>query len=139
MSTDFYVYETQAESKGDIGMREVMYRALSTNNKDWIYGFPLLYGFENWIADFGGMKKNIKSKTVGQFTGLKDKNGEGIFEGDVYHQGDPRITYTVVWHDSGLIGKQNGSSSYAGLSHWQERIEVIGNIHENPKLLEVAN
>ena len=70
-----------------------------------------------------------------QWTGLKDKNGKEIYEGDIYHQGDPNITYTVIWHDSGFIGKQNGSSSYAGLSHWQDRIEVIGNIFEHPHLI----
>jgi|SRR5690625_288978 len=68
-------------------------------------------------------------------TGLKDKNDTEIDEGAIYHMGDPKITYTVVWHDTGLIGKQNGSSSYAGISSWQERIEVIGNSYENPELL----
>ncbi|WP_077317602.1 YopX family protein [Virgibacillus proomii] len=64
------------------------------------------------------------------YTGLKDKNGKEIYEGDKYHMGDPNITYTVVWHDAGFVGKQNGASSYAGLTHWQERIEVVGNIYE---------
>lgn len=72
----------------------------------------------------------VDPKTVGQYSGHKDKNGEKIYEGDIYHQGDKSITYTVVWHDSGLIGKQNGSSSYAGIKHWRNRIEVIGNIHQ---------
>lgn len=76
--------------------------------------------------------------TYMQFTGLNDKNDVEIYEGDVYHHGDPRITYTVVWHDSGLMGKQNGSSSFAGLSHWQDRIEVIGNVFEHPELIGVT-
>lgn len=65
-----------------------------------------------------------------QFTGLHDKNGKEIYESDIFHMGDPNITYTVVWHDTGFKGKQNGSSSFAGLEHWQERIEVISNIYE---------
>ncbi|WP_432408542.1 YopX family protein [Wukongibacter sp. M2B1] len=62
--------------------------------------------------------------------------GKEIYEGDIYHLGDKNIKYLVVWHDTGLIGKQVGSSSYAGLEHWQDRIEVVGNIYENPELME---
>jgi len=71
-----------------------------------------------------------------QYTGLKDKNGKEIYEGDIYHQGDKKILYIVVWHDTSLIGKQARASSYAGLSYWKDRIEVIGNIYENSELLE---
>ncbi|MEK5394120.1 YopX family protein [Margalitia sp. FSL K6-0131] len=60
-----------------------------------------------------------------QYTGLKDKNGKRIYEGNIYHMGDKNITYTVVQRDGGFIGKQNGSSSYAGLEHWQDRIEIV--------------
>jgi len=73
---------------------------------------------------------------VEQFTGLTDKNGVKIFEGDIYTHGDMNILYVVVWHDTGFIGKQIGSSSYAGLKHWLDCTEVIGNIHDNPELLE---
>ena len=70
------------------------------------------------------------------YTGVQDKHGTEICKGDIYHMGDRDITYTVVWHDSGLIGKQNRSSSYAGLESWQRNIEVLGNIYENPELLQ---
>ena len=79
----------------------------------------------------------VDPETVGQYTGLKDKNGKKIYEGDLYHQGDKEILYVVVWKDTSLKGKQVKASSYAGLSFWQERIEIIGNIHDNPELLEV--
>lgn len=72
---------------------------------------------------------------VMQFTGLIDKNGKEIYEGDIYNMGDNTITYTVVWNDSGFIGKQNGSSSYAGLEYWMDRIEIIGNVYENKNLI----
>jgi len=45
----------------------------------------------------------------------------------------------VVWHDTGLIGKQIGSSSYAGLEFYLSDIEVIGNRFENPDLLQKSN
>jgi hypothetical protein len=71
-----------------------------------------------------------------QYAGIKDKKGTEIYEGDIYHQGDENIRYIVVWNDTGLIGKQIGSSSYAGLQHWRSKIQVIGNIYENPELLK---
>ena len=75
------------------------------------------------------------SQIQSDFTGLLDKNGKEIYEGDIYHMGDNTITYTVVWNDSGFIGKQNGSSSYAGLEYWMDRIEIIGNVYENKNLI----
>ena len=67
--------------------------------------------------------------------GIKDKNGKAIREGDVYHQGDENILYVVVKRDSTYIGKQVGSSSYAGIQHFQSNIVVVGNIKENPELI----
>jgi len=70
-----------------------------------------------------------------QYAGLKDKNGKEIYEGDIYHQGDRNIRYVVVRGDTGLIGEQIGTHSYAGLQHWKDKIEVIGNRWGNPELL----
>ncbi|RXI57257.1 hypothetical protein DP122_00300 [Clostridium tetani] len=71
---------------------------------------------------------------VMQYTGLKDKTGKEIYEGDIYHMGDKNIRYVVVYEDAGFKGKQLGTSSYAGLTYWRENIEVIGNIYKNPLL-----
>lgn len=82
-------------------------------------------------------EKGYGSIVLMQYTGLQDRNGKEIYEGDIYHMGDKNIRYVVVWNDTGLTGKQLGSSSYAGLSYWQDIIEIIGDIYENPELLEV--
>jgi len=66
--------------------------------------------------------------------GLTDKYGKEIREGDIYHQGDKNILYVVVYRDGSFIGKQIGSSSYAGIEHFLENIEVIGSIDENTKI-----
>jgi len=79
----------------------------------------------------------VEPETVGQFTGLLDMNGKKIFEGDIFSLGDPNILYIVQWHDTGFSGKQIRSTSYVGLSYWRDRIEIVGNIHDNPELLEV--
>lgn len=71
-----------------------------------------------------------------QFTGLKDKHGKDIYEGDIFNFGDKNIKYVVQWLDCGLKGKQIGSSSFVGFEYWHDVLEVVGNIHENPDLLK---
>lgn len=83
-----------------------------------------------------------------QSTGLKDKNSVEIYEGDVIanQNKEPENWYIshheVVWHDTGFMGKQICSSgSYIGLNYWtsgENGYVVIGNIYENPELLEGA-
>jgi uncharacterized phage protein (TIGR01671 family) len=74
-----------------------------------------------------------------QYTGLKDKNGKEIYEGDVfYHKPDPTKddkVVCVVSFSQGAFGcKGEGISQY--LCYANEKVEVIGNIHENPELLK---
>ena len=95
------------------------------------------------LADWN-MPKNIQCvevipETVGQFTGLIDKNGKKIFEGDIVRYGD--TIHEVVF-------EQRNGTAYFGLvyseaetlpfGHYQDlrQIEVIGNIYDNPELLE---
>lgn len=112
-------------------MREIKFRAFDKQYKKMCEVSMILFSTnEIDIKGLAGEPKSLEHFELMQYTGLLDKNGKEIYEGDIYHMGDKKITYTVVWHDSGLIGKQNGSSSYAGLEHWMYKIEVIGNIHE---------
>ncbi|RXZ68583.1 hypothetical protein EPT53_09220 [Fusobacterium necrophorum] len=64
-------------------------------------------------------------------TGIKDKNGRKICEGDIFHVGDEKILYFV--EDCELKGKQIKSNSWIGLEHWKDKIEVIGNIYDLQK------
>lgn len=82
-------------------------------------------------------KYPVYSDTLGQFTGLTDKNGVKIFEGDIVHYGDD--IHKVVF-------EQRNGTAYFGLvyspietlpfDHYQDfrRLEVIGNIYDNPEL-----
>ena len=74
-----------------------------------------------------------------QYTGMKDKNDRDIFEGDIikYHDEDEEepFLYEVIWGDTGFILKEIDGCSWEDF-FYQSYLEVIGNIYENPELLE---
>lgn len=84
-------------------------------------------------------------ETVGQCTGLKDKNGKWIFEGDLlrFTNSDNEQSIYKVFYDDVYAGYRIQEIDLGGLdemSNWEdsrEYFEVIGNIHDNPELLEV--
>lgn len=71
-----------------------------------------------------------------QYTGLKDKNGKEIYEGDIYTHGDKNIKYKVIFNNGSFVGNQIANKSLAGLGYWIDVIEIIGNVHEDPELLK---
>ena len=77
--------------------------------------------------------KAVIPETIGQYTGLTDKNGKKIFEGDIVAFGEYR--YTVEWKQD-RIGYGYTETADRMLECDGEHCEVIGNIHDNPELLK---
>mgnify|MGYP000867915488 CR=1 FL=1 len=85
-----------------------------------------------WVAD---MANRI---TLMQYTGLKDKNGKEIYEGDIIHCWGGEY-YQGYWeYNQKFVVEFGWTQSMWEMLH-VENIEVIGNIHDNPELLEVEN
>lgn len=124
--------------------REILFRGKSPKGH-WIYGMPsydLKYIFNDSNYDSYDQFEIIP-ETVGQFTGLTDKNGVKIFEGDVV-RATPNYTYVIRWENGAFYAyhttiKVNGQPYIWGLvSRFNElcmEIEVIGSIHDNPELI----
>ena len=117
--------------------REIIFRGKSKEELtlgEWIYGYLFnIEGEKAWI--WNGIPQEVLTDTVGQYTGLKDIKGERIWEGDIvrYNCSDKVIVGKVAWCTCFFeVDVRNGAESYALTSFCR----VIGNIHDNPELLE---
>jgi uncharacterized phage protein (TIGR01671 family) len=130
-------------------MREIKFRGKRLDNGEWVYG----YYYTQIITHAGNRKsrdhfmrteQNIRYEvdpdTVGQYTGLKDKNGKEIYEGDIvesFDHGQVRQLYLVKFN-KGCFGASLDNISFYFLTFDHvcvEQIKIIGNIYENPDLL----
>lgn len=139
-------------------MREILFRGKRKDNGEWIKGFYIKathhwheHGIhEDWIAvdtiQNGGWcnvrgKYAVIPETVGQFTGLYDKNGTKIFEGDIIaykYKTNPYLnTFTIGHCIVEYIETLGVYSPFgdSGLALEANEIEVVGNIHDNPDIL----
>lgn len=112
-------------------MREILFRARCINNGQWVYGYYSCdsgkYHFIKSIDDY--LDYRIDPYTLGQFTGLHDKNGKKIFEGDILKYYKAIIYVTFSLGEFHAIDCDNNRYCIV-----QDYVETIGNIHDNPDL-----
>lgn len=133
-------------------MRTIKFRGFNTKNNKWIYGYYLVNRGQHFVVEDGIANPLntwedylVEEDTIGQFTGLLDKNGVEIYPNDIISSSGGRLIgyvvdsvraycYDVVWikHPSyekrwslwGVVEVDNNGN-----------IEVIGNTYDNPELI----
>jgi uncharacterized phage protein (TIGR01671 family) len=137
--------------------RHILFRAKRKDNGEWVYGyyatqsnhacfqselkytsFILKDEFMDW--GLGGLAEyEVIPESVGQFTGLTDKNGNKIFEGDIVKVTTGIEGYKSTYHSAIQEVKYNAESGIAVFLPFDNsdmvEVEVIGNIYDNPELL----
>lgn len=132
-------------------MRKILFRGKRIGNGEWVYGVPVIAKDDiadkdiivmvdnpNEIVPMEGLAlfEKVDPETVGQYTGLTDKNGKKIFEGDIIFDPELKENHIVMFDEGGFCTEEMFLQFY--LCFDEMEVEVIGNIHDNPELLEVT-
>lgn len=137
--------------------REILFRGKCMDNGEWVEGYyspvniPITGNMGHFINVGGYRAVEIDPETVSQFTGLTDENGVKIFEGDIIkwkYLCNDHLVYQVVYEKgtAGFVTRRNFNNR-DGIDCYSDSVfdddgdmsEVIGNIHDNPELLEVSS
>lgn len=151
-------------------MRKILFRGKRTDNGEWVEGHYLQWPIRGWknlssvivptddLHDGCAQQVEVLPDTVGQYTGLNDRNGDKIFEGDILRYGEKNLL--VWWNDEAFQWQAKEQQSYdpiftfdgtAGVV-WDNidfgwiaaeipctgkmTTEIIGNVYDNPELLK---
>lgn len=115
-------------------MREILFRGKRTDNKQWTEGFYALIGEINpnsYIVTSAGYRIRVAHKSISQYTGLTDKNGKKIFEGDIVEY---REEYGCIsYHNEEGMFCVEFDTWLTDFDHiYGREVEVVGNIYDNP-------
>lgn len=152
-------------------MRTIKFRGKASHNGEWLYGDLINIHGKYHILGEDDMREDghhvtqdgdrptwVEPDTIGQFTGLLDKNGEEIYEGDILrypakdkYQEENFVSFEVFWHDNDCadnhVGWQIDRRHFHGcicgtfdistfLPRYTKKMVIIGNIYDNPELLK---
>ena len=135
-------------------MREILFRGKCIDTGEWVYGYYVRTIEENadhslfekdWIYDYEGWcRYEVIPETVGQYTGLDDKNGVKIFEGDVHKYGGRHFPVKFGYYIDddthvemyGWYLDSNSLEEQGSLGVDSEKyVNIIGNLHDNQELM----
>ena len=134
-------------------MREILFHGKRADNGEWVEGDVLQTRYHSGHIEYQIMPQTpissaypVLSETVGQYTGLTDKNRKKIFEGDIcrfkrfndIHVGEIVFNVTTasfVMRYQSIVGAYGEKATQKMLLSVCDNIEIIGNIHDNPELL----
>jgi len=134
-------------------MREIEFRGKTIDTDKWVCGSLISVAYKCWIKDASDKTTNprrltsedadfrcveVLAKTVGQYTGLTDKNGTKIFEGDIV-MGYAGMFKVCFVHGSFVLANiEYLNANLQLLEYLMSFVKVIGNIHDNSELMEVT-
>lgn len=144
-------------------MRQIKFRGKRIGNGDWVYGYYAVLHlslteinrkshqevrvgtrivhsiFNDENKSESGYWKDVDPETIGQFTGLYDKNGTPIYEGDIVSDGEVKYEVWYSEDKAGFVAEmrdpQNYLVDYLGCYDTNRMMMVIGNIHDNHELI----
>lgn len=126
-------------------MREILFRGKTKHGGEWVYGGVCCSAGNTIIVSFSERilttieGKRVLPETVGQYTGLTDKNGNKIFEGDIVKmlfRDDICEINPIIWSSYDFRYKIKSEDGVSYSFDNTAIFEVIGNIHDNPELLK---
>ena len=127
--------------------REILFRGKAIDNGEWVYGYLTKHYYKGefefciqyFDSDMDDKKRHnviVDQNTIGQFTGLFDKNGVKIFEGDIVKSHSKNWIGEIKFFEGSFIHNEAIRANSLINDCVPTYCEVIGNIHDNPTLLK---